>query len=159
MRHLVTLACLLLLSAGFAHSELKTSTPQDGATLSTLPEVFTLTFSEAIETDFSSFVIYPLGTEVVVEAASRQQTHQEHESPDHSAAHGDLDQAAEARLPHAFEDTNAFPLATLRTQGSSATVDIAVPQDLKPGAYMIAYRALSEDTHTIQGFVTFRLEP
>jgi len=55
---------LAFAGVGLAHSELTSSTPEDGETLRAAPSEVTLNYSEALETRFSIFKVYPLGADV-----------------------------------------------------------------------------------------------
>lgn len=61
MKTLLLLTALVLGAVTSAHSNLESSTPADDSTVQKRPTEVSLTFSEAVEPRFSTFVVYPLG--------------------------------------------------------------------------------------------------
>lgn len=60
MKYLLWLALACYGTTAFAHSELVSAEPADASVLGTRPAVVTLTFSEAVEPSFSTFMLRPL---------------------------------------------------------------------------------------------------
>jgi methionine-rich copper-binding protein CopC len=202
-RFITALGLSFVLSLGFvfAHSELESSTPEDGATLSGAPAEIVLTFKENVETGFSIFKVYALPADMITDAAasspSATTTHDESEASseettsesettkaehtedststsgdaataeeggEHGAegGHDTLDTAASAFVPTVIDlqgDEDARADAGVATTGSSNTVTINLKENLAPGAYVTMFRILSEDTHTVEGFITFEIAP
>ena len=140
-RHLSGLALLTLVAVGAAHSDLVASSPAHLATVRTPPAEVTLTFAERVEPRFSSFTVAPLTAEGDEPALLRQ---------------------AEALLaggPDAPNALGAEVTTAVTTATASETVALALPAGLEPGSYAVLWRALSEDTHTLQDFIVFTYRP
>ena len=134
---LVTVLTLGTLS--FAHSSLVSSSPEDDSTVKERPAQISMTFSEEVEPQFSTFVVYPLGQE-----------------KDHEA----LEEQADDLLPQVLSKPDGNQVdAQLTTQEASDTVTLKLPKDLKPGSYAVMWRALSVDTHTVQDLMVFTYQP
>jgi copper resistance protein C len=116
----------------FAHSDLVSSTPENGATLSAAPTEITLTFENDIEADFSIFKVYPLPSEAAVEAFV----------PSVIGLQGD----EEARVDTAL------------TKNGADSVILSLKENLAPGAYVAMYRVLAGDTHAVEAFITFEID-
>ena len=139
MKTLLFLTALVLGAFTLAHSSLESSTPADDSTVKKAPTEISLTFSEEIEPNFSTFVVYPLG-----------------QGEDHEA----LEEKADALLVQVLSTPDGKELdAPLLTEKASATVTLALPKDLKPGSYAVMWRALSVDTHTVQDLMVFTYQP
>ena len=138
MKTALLLSILILGTLSFAHSSLVASTPADDSTVKKSPSQISLTFSEEVEPQFSTFVVYPLGQE-----------------KDHEA----LEKQADALLPQVLSAPDGKQIdAQLTTQEASDTMTLALPQ-LKPGSYAVMWRALSVDTHTVQDLMVFTYQP
>lgn len=135
--HLLGPIFLALASVGTAHSELVTSSPKHASTVREPLAEVSLTFSERIEPQFSTFTVVPLTASGDAEGLERQ---------------------AEALLEHGPDLPNAVE-AELTTAEVSETVVLSLPEGLEPGAYAVLWRALSADTHTLQDFLVFTYEP
>ena len=133
------LTCILTLGTlSFAHSSLVSSTPKDDSTVKERPAQISMTFSEEVEPQFSTFVVYPLG------------------QGDHEA----LEEKADTLLPQVLSKPDGNQVdAQLLTKEASDTVTLALPEDLKPGSYAVMWRALSVDTHTVQDLMVFTYQP
>jgi methionine-rich copper-binding protein CopC len=125
----------ILLSFGFvfAHSDLESSTPANGAVLSEAPGEILLTFENDIEADFSIFKVYPLPLETPDVAAF---------VPTVIGLQGDQD----ARV-----DTGV-------TKNGGNSVILSLEDDLAPGAYVAMFKILAGDTHAVEAFITFELQ-
>ncbi len=134
------LTCILTLGTlSFAHSSLVSSSPKDDSTVKERPTQISMTFSEEVEPQFSTFVVYPLGQE-----------------KDHEA----LEEKADTLLPQVLSKPDGNQVnAKLTTQEASDTITLALPKDLKPGSYAVMWRALSVDTHTVQDLMVFTYQP
>ncbi len=129
MRTLLLLTTLLLGTVGFTHSSLVSSRPAADSTVRERPATVTLTFSEAVEPRFSTFVVVPLGE-----------------------AEADPEALLE-RVLSAPDNTQVA--AQVVTKEASEMILLSLPADLTPGRYAVVWRALSVDSHTIEGFLTF----
>ena len=170
---MVALGVLSLVPAVSAHADLAASSIEDGETLSAAPSEITLTFTEAAEVGFSTFKLYPLdvgANEGEAHAEAEEGAEHEHgeteESHDETAedAHGDssghaeLDDAAEALVPQVIgleNDEAQIAVSVEPADGNSETVTLNLDDELAPGAYVVMWRVLSVDSHTIEGFLTF----
>jgi methionine-rich copper-binding protein CopC len=123
----------LLFGFAFAHSDLVSSTPVNGAVLSEAPKEILLTFENDIEADFSIFKVYPLSIEVTDVAAF---------VPTVISLQGDED----ARV-----DTGV-----IKNGGDS--VIVSLEENLAPGAYVAMFKILAGDTHAVEAFITFELQ-
>ena len=138
MKTLLLLTVLTLGTLSFAHSSLVASSPEDDSTVKERPAQISLTFSEEVEPQFSTFVVYPLG------------------QGDHEA----LEKQADDLLPQVLAAPDGKQVdAKLTTQAASDTITLALPKDLKPGNYAVMWRALSVDTHTVQDLMVFTYQP
>lgn len=147
----VGLAALLIVAAGLglmaagdtaeAHAHLRVASPAQGAVITQLPEQVELLFSEAVEVGFSTFKIYPLPP--VEENVDIR-----------DAARALVSQVLSAR-----NDEGERADAGLVTTSRSETVVIRLKENLDPGTYVVMWRALSADTHVVEGFYTFTYRP
>ena len=102
-------AAALTTGAAFAHTELSTTTPDDGATIATAPENVELTFSEPVR----------------LTALSIQKDGEPKQS------------------------LGPLPI------GTTEKFSVALPATIDDGHYVVAWRALSEDTHVMNGEFMF----
>lgn len=130
-RAALTLLAALLPSA-LAHTEVTSVTPPDRSVVAA-PKVVTLKFSEPVELRFSTFRVMavPAGKTASVAAALAL-----------------------------AEKADSARLASLPMTGVTLASQITVPLKprLKAGAYVIAWKILSEDGHPVTAFSTFRLK-
>ena len=137
MKSLLWLALVCCGTTSFAHSELVSAKPADASVLSTRPAVVTLTFSEAVEPSFSTFMLRPLtDTDTAIVSSGR-----------------------EAFIAEALTDASDQFDMQPESAGASETVILLLPEDLPPGEYAVVWRALSVDTHTMQDLLTFTYRP
>ncbi len=140
MKTCLLLTALMLGAFTAAHSSLESSTPAADSTVQERPTEVSLTFGEAVEPRFSTFLVYPLGL-----------------------GGGDpeaLEEKADALLSRVLSTPDTKQIKTqLLTQAANATVTLALPEDLKPGSYAVMWRALSVDTHTVQDLLVFTYQP
>jgi methionine-rich copper-binding protein CopC len=75
-------------------------------------------------------------------------------------AHGVMDAAASVFVPTVIDlsgDEAERADAAILAEGTTKNVTISLKDDLAPGAYVVMFRVLSSDTHTIEGFITFEI--
>lgn len=145
-KFLLTLT-LALAGVGLAHSELTSSTPEDGETLQAAPSEVTLNFSEELETRFSTLKVYPLEADVA-------------EIEENQARINGLAGQLVSEVLEAQGDEEARADTGLQTDENTAeTVTLSLKPDLNAGVYVVMWRALSVDSHALQGFITFRVAP
>lgn len=151
MRSLFLALTLALAGVGSAHADLASSTPVAGAVLERAPDEITLTFTEAVEVRFSTFKVYALGADV------------DPDDPDAEARLNGLAGQLVAEVlsasddPEARADLGANPRAGEATR-TAETVSLTLEPELAAGVYVVMWRVLPVDTHTTQGFFTFRIE-
>lgn len=150
--------CLLLAvsllwgGAAYAHADLASSTPAAGAVLEHPPAEVSLTFTEAVEVRFSTFKVYALGADLDFEA-------EDAEARLNGLAAQLVSEALGAREDTgARADLGADP-STSEAARTAEEVTLALEPDLEAGVYVVMWRVLAVDTHTTQGFFTFRVGP
>lgn len=147
MRKLLILAFVLLAGTSLAHAELRSSEPAAASVLAEGPGHVALQFSEALETMFSVFKVYPLGVEMDLEADNAEQR---------------LNGLAAALVSEVLElrddadDQVPFELVSDSATTDSLTLEFSEP--LAPGHWVVMWRVLSIDTHVTQGFFVFSVE-
>ena len=175
---------LLVPTMALAHTDLESSSIEDGATVTEPLTEVSLTFTEAAELGFSTFKVYPLPVDAATASDDNMnsedhdessgshddaaaQTEGEHDgaTDDHGdeGDHGALDAAAETLLAEVIdvrgdEDARA-DMGVSPSEGRSETVTLRLEDDLEPGAYAVMWRVLSVDAHTIEGFLAFTYDP
>ncbi|WP_102125428.1 copper resistance CopC family protein [Deinococcus planocerae] len=130
MRPLLSLLAALLLGSALAHTEVTSVTPAANARVPA-PKKVTLTFSEPVDLKFSTFKVVPL------------------------PAGADADQTAAAALARRNDASRADAAPT--RGGMAARVEVPLRAGLRPGAYLIVWRLLSEDGHPVGGHSVFRV--
>ena len=163
-------ASLTLLAAALAHAHLDASDPAHGASVSGPVEAVTLRFSEAVEVGFSTFKVFRLDEAVAALGAAAHDHGQaeDHDHADDGHDHGpaaDLDPAvlaqAEAVAVAAMADpgfaTGQVPAIADPGSGAHDELTLVLAEPLSPGTYVVAWRALSVDTHASDGFMVFEV--
>ena len=147
----VLILTLAFAGVGSAHSELTRSTPESGEILQTAPTEVTLNFSEGLETRFSIFKVYPLETDV---------TDTDESAENAQARTNGLAGQLKSEVLEAQGDEEVRADTGFQTDEQTAeTVTLPLKPDLGAGTYVVMWRVLSVDSHTSQGFVTFRVAP
>ena len=172
MRLLLTVTLFLTFGFVFAHSDFESSVPTDGALLETAPAEIVIHFKADIQPSFSIFKVYAIPAEVLKDAmhdsehsegeSHSEDEHSDGESHSESSDHSAMDAAAKIFIPTVIdlqddEDARA-DLGLVTTEGLAKSVSIALKENLAPGAYVVMFRALSADTHTVEGFITFEIK-
>jgi copper resistance protein C len=88
------------------------------------------------------------------------EAHSEESSSEGATSHTDelMDTAAEEFIPSVLDltgDEAARVDTGLVEKDTSATVTLTLKENLAPGAYVVMWRVLSVDTHTVEGSLTF----
>jgi copper resistance protein C len=139
---------LALAGVGSAHADLASSTPVAGAVLERAPDEVTLTFTEAVEVRFSTLKVYALEADV------------DPDDPDAEARLNGLAGQLVTEVLSASDDTDArVDLGVSDAARTADTVTLTLEPELGAGVYVVMWRVLAVDTHTTQGFFTFRVEP
>ncbi len=134
MKKLFTIVAALLLSVALSHSEPFETNPANGAGVKTMPKSVRITFDEAIEGAFSSFKVYVYTAEVTK---------------------AKLQSFAKSKIG-LKDDAAARADAGTSLTGTTKTVNIALKPALKPGVYVVMWRVLGVDTHTVEAYTYFR---
>ncbi len=134
MKTLFAILAALLLSVALSHSEPFETNPANGAGVKTMPKSVRITFDEAIEGAFSSFKVYVYAGEVTK---------------------AKLQAFATSKIA-LKDDASARADAGADSSGTTKTVAIALKPALKPGVYVVMWRVLGVDTHTVEAYSYFR---
>lgn len=134
MKTFFAILTALLLSVALSHSEPFETTPANGAGVKVMPKSVRITFGEAIEGAFSSFKVYVYTAEVTK---------------------AKLQAFAKSKIG-LKDDAAARVDAGANLSGTTKTVNIALKTGLKPGVYVVIWRVLGVDTHTVEAYSYFR---
>lgn len=151
VRSLVVVAVAGLFVTASAHAYLKSSTPADGAVLSTAPEQVVLTYTEKVQKNFSLFAVLPLQ----VPGKAGESAHQ-HSQRVHALAAQLADQVM-AKKKGSLKDRVDAGLAQPKANGK--TVGVNLKKGLAAGTYVLVWRAMSVDSHVTHGIVVFTVQP
>jgi methionine-rich copper-binding protein CopC len=146
--------------------------------LAQAPKKVVLNFTEEAQIAFSVFKVYPLplsdqdiatmkaqpltpfdpdGGSDELAASTEEDTHSEGE--EHSSEKGTImGRAAESLIPSVIDitgDEAARVDTGVVEKDTSKTITLLLKDDLAPGAYVVMWRILSVDTHTLEGSLTF----
>jgi copper resistance protein C len=187
-RFIASLSISLVLSLGFvfAHSEFESSTPEDGAVLTTAPSEIVINFEKDIQPNFSVFKVYLLPADMIADAATMDASGHSEGEAEHSETssdsgtttegehsegeahseeggeHSAMDAAAKLFIPTVIDlsgDEDARADTGIVAADTAKSVTINLKETLAPGAYVAMFRVLSADTHTVEGFITFEIKP
>lgn len=137
MKLLLSIAALILSSLALAHSELVSSTPANGSRVKTMPSAIELKLDDAVEMAFSSFKVYAYSGTVT---------------------NGKLRAFARAKTALRNDDAARADAGTSST-GTTKTVSLKLKPKLKSGVYVVMWKALGADTHTVEGYLYFMYKP
>jgi copper resistance protein C len=139
----VLAASLGLVSMALAHSKVKKSSPKDGEIVKVMPKTIKLEFDEALVTTFSTFKVYKLETK------SKDSEKLEAEA-----------EALAAKLTMKKDDLKARADTGFKGEADETTkVSVSLKTGLKPGVYVVMWRLLGADTHTVSGNLWFQFRP
>jgi copper resistance protein C len=139
----VFVATIALVGIALAHSKVKKSTPIDGEIIKVMPKVISLEFDEGLVTKFSTFKVYKLETT----------------SKDSEKLEAQAEALAE-KLTLKKNDQNARADAGFKGMSDETTkVSVNLKPRLKPGVYVVMWRLLGTDTHTVSGNIWFQYKP
>ena len=147
-RVLALLLTLTVAGVALAHSELESSTPAAGTVLQVAPTKASLSFSEAVEVRFSTFKVYPLDADIDPSADDAE-----------ARLNGLAGQLVSEVLETQGDDDARADTGVSTAERTAETVILTLKPDLTAGVYVAMWRVLSVDSHTSQGFVTFRVAP
>ena len=140
---LVLTISFALIGITFAHSKVKKSSPIDGQIVKVMPKTVQLEFDESAVVKFSIFKVYKLETK----SRGREQLEKEAEALAEKLTLKKADEKARADsgFKGASDETTKF------------TVNLKT--GLKPGVYVVMWRLLGSDTHTLSGNLWFQFRP
>lgn len=133
---LITITALLL-SVALSHSEPFATSPANGSSVKVMPKIVRITFDEAIEGAFSSFKVYAYNAQITK---------------------AKLQAFAKSKIA-LKNDLSARADAGTGLTGTTKTVEIKLKPALKPGVYVVMWRVLGVDTHTVEAYTYFRYRP
>jgi copper resistance protein C len=127
----------------FAHSKVKKSSPKDGEIVKVMPKVVKLEFNEGVVTKLSTFKVYK------IETKSKDSEKLEAEA-----------EALASKLTMKKNDASARADAGFKGDSDETTkFTINLKPGLKPGVYVVMWRLLGTDTHTVSGNIWFQFKP
>ena len=136
-------AGVALVGIALAHSKVKKSTPVDGEIIKAVPKVVKLEFDEGLVTTFSTFKVYKLETK----------------SKDSEKLEAEAEALAE-KLTMKKDDAKARADAGFKGMSDETTkITVNLKMGLKPGVYVVMWRLLGTDTHTVSGNLWFQFKP
>jgi methionine-rich copper-binding protein CopC len=142
----VFFTCTVLLGMVLAHAEYHSSTPAANATLKILPSVITINFSEAIEVRLSTFKVYPLNAPQEAWSSSTRL---------HQLAQPLVRQV----LPLRNDAARRVDAGVTTAARTSKTVALALKPNLPPGAYVVMWKNLGVDGHSVTDYFVFVYRP
>jgi copper resistance protein C len=137
MKLLLSIAALILSSLALAHSELVSSTPANGSRVKIMLISVDLELDDAVEMAFSSFKVYLYNGTVT---------------------NAQLKAFATAKTA-LKNDSSARADAGTTSTGTTKTVSLKLKPKLNPGVYVVMWKALGADTHTVEGYIYFTYKP
>lgn len=137
MRHVLILLTAALLSFALAHAELEKATPTEGAKVSA-PRQVVLHFSEGVQLRFSTFKVYRVA-----------------DSGDSLKVGGLAGQLVTKVLDLKNDASERADLGLVTRTGTHEQVTLRLRSKLQPGAYVVMWKALSDDTHPVTGYYVF----
>jgi copper resistance protein C len=140
---LVLAASLALVGITLAHSKVKKSNPKDGEIVKVMPKAVKLEFNEGVVASLSTFKVYKLITK----------------SKDSEKLEAEAEALAE-KLTMKKGDANARSDTGFKGDADETTKFIVnLKTGLKPGVYVVMWRLLGTDTHTVSGNIWFQYKP
>lgn len=142
------LAAILLALAGLqaahGHAQLDSSIPAANATVTEEVTSIVLDFSEGVEVAFSSFKVYTIVGEV------------DQAADDAGMLLNALASDMAAQYNGSQEEGDGFvPTTAAAPDGDGSKVLLQLVEPLGPGHYVVMWKALSADTHAIDGHFVF----
>ncbi len=136
-------ATFALIGIALAHSKVKKSNPIDGEIIKVMPKSISLEFDEKLVTQFSTFKVYKLTTK------SKDSEKLEKEA-----------EALAAKMTMVKNDANARADTGFKGMADETTkISVNLKSGLKPGVYVVMWRLLGTDTHTVSGNLWFQYKP
>ncbi len=136
MKKIVAVTLFLLLSLAVAHSKVVKIVPGKGTTVSA-PKTIEITFNEAIEASFSTFKVYAYTGEL---------------------SNGALRTFVNSKIA-LKNDATARADSSTQAKGTTKNVQISLKPKLKTGTYVVMWRILGSDTHSVDGNSFFKIKP
>ena len=146
IRLVVTVCVAALVGLGHAHAYLAASVPEQDSVVSEehAPAFISLEFTEGIELSFSTFKLVRVQHDLNVTA-------------DTFALRLNALVAPQAvPLLDTGDDVDGEQQVTIQpASGTVAQLELHLLQPLTPGSYMLVWRALSADSHIVEGYLVF----
>jgi copper resistance protein C len=140
---LVLAASLALVGIALAHSKVKKSNPKDGEIVKVMPKAVKLEFNEGVVASLSTFKVYKLITK----------------SKDSEKLEAEAEALAE-KLTMKKDDAKARADSGFKGDADETTkFTVNLKSGLKPGVYVVMWRLLGTDTHTVSGNLWFQYKP
>ncbi|PYE54830.1 copper resistance CopC family protein [Deinococcus yavapaiensis] len=137
MRKILTLLTATLLSFALAHAELEKASPAEGAKIPA-PRQVVLSFTEGVQVRFSTFKVYRVG-----------------DSGDRLKVNGLAGQLVTKVLDLKNDAASRADLGLVARTGTHDEVTLRLRSKLQPGAYVVMWKALSDDSHPVTGYYVF----
>ncbi len=144
-RALLSLVAVGATGLAVAHSEWSAGSPPPNAVLDEAPTQVVLTFTEPIETRFSVFKVYSLTADVTTGGGDVLAS--DEASRLDALAVALVDEVLTAR----GDEGERVDTGLVDTTDQADRVTLALEPDLPPGAYVVMWSVLAEDTHAMQG--------
>ena len=142
MKKILSLILISLLGFALAHSKPAKVSPAYGSSVKSAKAV-SITFDEAIEAGFSTFKVYAY-TGALTDSAMDRYSEKMLKLKNDAAARADL---------------KTTVLGTTTGKGTTKSIEISLKPKLKAGTYLVMWRVLGADTHTVNGNSYFRIKP
>lgn len=150
-RHAASVLLLFALGPALAHADYDSSDPGRDVVLDAAPAAVTVTFTEDVETRFSLFKVYRLEHPTIDDAALAE--------PDFLRLNGLAAALANDVLQLRGDADARVDLGLVDPPARTDRVTLRLRPDLEPGAYVVMWRVLAEDTHPTQGHFVFVVAP
>ncbi len=142
MKKILTLVLVSLLGIALAHSKPAKISPTYGSSVKSAKMV-SIAFDEAIEPGFSTFKVYAYSG-ALTESAMDRYSEKMLKLKNDAAARADVSFSAKGI-------TNG--------KGPTKNIDITLKPNLKAGTYLVMWRILGADTHSVTSNSYFRIKP
>ncbi len=136
MKKFIPLLFVLALGVVLAHSRPVKIAPANGSTVKSAKSVM-ITFDEAVESGFGTFKVYPYSGALTDDA---------------------MDSFSDSKLK-LKNDAAARADSSTTATGSTKNITINLKPNLKAGTYLVMWRILGADTHSLDGNSFFRIKP
>ncbi len=136
-------ASIALVGIALAHSKVKKSSPKDGEIIKVMPKAVKLEFDEGVVTTLSTFKVYKLVTK----------------SKDSEKLEAEADALATKMTMKKGDETARADSGFKGEADETTKISVNLKSGLKPGVYVVMWRLLGTDTHTVSGNLWFQYKP